>query len=728
MTLLAITGVFASLFLGVAYYFGSMALTGHRNGHNLLAYALDGLLREEVIRGERGDIRDRNGSIIATQETSFLIFANKNPAWGRVGHVVDYAYTARRLSEVLDLSEAEIYQHLSRDAYNIEFGAPGSQLTVRQRNEILAMELDGIDFRANLRRSYPNGVFASHTVGFARTVDGSDDLIGEMGIEQYFHPILQGTQGAVAFLQDSWGRVQPNRQRVVTQQYTDGHHLYLTLDSGIQLFLEQALDDLWETAEPESLVAIVADPSTGEILAMTSRSSFDPNIREIEMHTNPLISSAFEPGSTMKVFTYAAVIEEGSYVGHQTFQSGSIVPVPGAAPISDWNEGVGWGRMTFDEGFYRSANTAIIKMLQDWITPERTLEYFDAFGFGRPVGLFGNLLQGSQPHEHAGSLPIGGTRIQHYNAAFGQGFYTTPIQHIQAMTAILNGGQMLRPQIISRIVDPNSGDTVFQAAPEPVGQPISANTARQVMDLMVGTVENPIGTAHSNYYNLGETTSGGKTGTAQIFDNETQQYLIGEYLFSYVGFAPADNPRLVMYLAMSRPEYGDGHHQLSQVYHFVMNQSLAYLGMERQERVALADVHELVEIQSVMNLPVARAAEIMEGLGLRPVIIGDRDQIFAQLPEAGTLTVADSKVFLQTERNSALPDFTGWPRSEVNQFRILTGIDIALNGNGFVVDQSVEEGEKLEAGQTLYLTLNRGAHDLPSPDEDNQESDGSLEP
>lgn len=792
IALTVMMGIFFSIFAAIAYDFASMAITGQRDGHDLLASALGDLMGTEIIRGSRGDIRDRNGSIIATQETTFRIFANKNPDHG-TSYVQDIDHTARQLSTVLNLGETEIRERLSSGAQHIEFGVAGSQLTVRQRNEILELELDGIGFIPNTTRSYPNGVFASHTVGFAvnearyrvtankedlpgwsvvvdeeetarqlstvlnmseerivellnrepnnrgytvlaqglteqgreavltlglpgiYTAESHRELAGRMGIEEYFDTYLQGTEGAVAFLRDSRGRVQPHRERITTQQYQDGYDIYLTIDSGIQLFLEQSLDLIEYLVQPESLVAIVADPRTGELLAMGNRSSFDPNTREnIEFHFNPLVFEAVEPGSTMKVFTYAAAIEEGNFRGHELFQSGAMT-TSGGGLISDWRPG-GWGPLTFNEGFYVSANTGIVQMLTDWITPQRNLEVFEAFGFGRNVGI-------ELFNEQPGMLPIDAHLLQQYNAAFGQGLTTTPIQHIQAMTAILNEGQMLRPQIVSRMVNPNTGEVVRQMGKEVVGQPISASTARQVMDLMVGVVENDLGTGHS--YRL-ETTSGGKTGTAQIPDLVYGGYLEDQFLYSYIGFAPADNPQLVMYLAMSSPEYGDGHAQLSEIFRFVMNQSLAYLGMERQEHVALEDVHELVEVGSVLNRSVERAVEAVEAQGLTAVVIGERDQVFAQLPEAGTLTVAGSKVFLQTELTASLPDFTGWTRAEVNQYRLLTGLNIVVEGSGFVLEQSIAEGEQVRQGQTLILTMNRGVQsEAPDDEEEEPESEFS---
>ncbi|MCL1949294.1 MAG: penicillin-binding transpeptidase domain-containing protein [Turicibacter sp.] len=703
VTLLSLAAIFLLMFGAVAFSFGSMAITGRRDGHNLAASAVDALMGIERVQGRRGDILDRNGSIIATEEASFILYANFHPdwnevAWGGTGYVEDIQYTARQLSSVLDASEGWFLERLSSGALEVEFRGIG-QLSVRQRNEVKALGLPGINFIPTVMRTYPNGVFASHTIGFATLDNEVNELHGQMGIEQYFNQELQGTKGAVVFLQDGRGRLQPNRERNVVQQYQDGYTIYISIDSGIQLFLEEALEQVWQSAQPESLMAIVADPRTGELLAMGSRSTFDPNTRDnIDIHHNVLINYAVEPGSTMKIYTYAAAIEEGNFVGSQTFASGTI-PLFGGT-IRDWNGGIGWGNITFNEGFYTSANTGIIHMLNDMITPQRMLERFADFGFGRNVGI---QLFNEQP----GMLPFYANIVQQFNAGFGQGLTTTPIQHIQAMTAILNDGEMIRPQIISRIVNPNTGEIVHEPGIEVVGHPISAQTARQVMDLMVGVVEDPVGTGR-NLYRLNGVSSGGKTGTAQIPDSVYGGYLDGQFRYSYVGFAPADNPRLVMYVAMSSPTQGEGGHEsMSQIYRFVMNQSLAYLGMERQEQVALSDVHDMAEVGSVLNLDVSRASEMVTGWGLEPVIIGQRSQVFAQLPSSGTLAVAGTKVFLQTEAAGPLPDFTGWTRSEVNQFGLLTGQEFILEGDGLVVSQSEVPGTLPTEFDAITLVLSR---------------------
>ena len=477
------------------------------------------------------------------------------------------------------------------------------------------------------------------------------------------------------------------------QPVKHGYDFYLTLDSTIQTFLEEAMNKVWEQANPESLVAVVANPKTGEIVAMGSRSSFDPNIRDIENYNNPVVSEPFEPGSTMKIYTYAAAINEGKYSGSQFYESGSRL-VNGST-IRDYN--TTWGTITYDEGFYRSSNTAIIDMLTNWISPDKYIEYLEAFGFGSQVGL-------PLPSESAGTLPTDWDLTQKMTAGFGQGILTTPIQHIQAISAILNGGQIIKPQLISQVYDSNTEEMIYEFKAELGETPITAQTAEQVKQLMVGVTSNKTGSGRLAY-SLNGFTSGGKTGTAQIADG-ANGYLANEYLYSYIGFAPAEDPELVMYVAMKRPETG-GHDQLGQIYRFVMQNSLVYLGAEKTPVVDIADVYQNTEVPQIINESVEEAVLKIEEAGLTPIIIGDGTQIFAQSPKAMSSVSLGSKVFIQTSKTYALPNFTGWTKDEVVQFAMLTGLQVEYMGEGYVLEQSIQQGQLLTNPIGITLTLTK---------------------
>ncbi len=689
------------LFVYVAGCFIKIAVTGETRGMDLYEYALEKYLVEDVVTGRRGTLYDRDGNALAEQLTSYTLYANLYREYGDV--VENIEETAEKLSTVIDLTKEEIVDVLSREARQVEFGNAGRQLTYLQKEKIENLKLSGIKFRQNNKRFYPNGVFASHTLGYTKLDEETGTLTGEMGLELSLNDYLTGTDGLVQYIKDKKGYLQPNKTEYVIEQAKDGYDFYLTLDATIQTFLEEAMDKVWEQANPSSLVAVVANPKTGEILAMGNRSSFDPNIRDIEGYNNPVVSEPFEPGSTMKIYTYAAVINEGKYSGGQLFESGSRF-VNGST-IRDYN--TTWGTISYDEGFYRSSNTAIIDMLTHWITPDENIEYLKKFGFGSQVGL-------PLPLESAGTLPSQRDSMQKITAGFGQGMLTTPIQHIQAITAILNEGQIVKPQLISKVYDLNTEKELYQFTRELGEKPITAETAEQVKQLMVGVTEKETGSGRIAY-SLNGFTSGGKTGTAQIADG-ANGYLANDYVYSYIGFAPVDDPNLVMYVAMNQPETG-GHDQLGSLYRFVMQNSLIYLGAEKTPMVDISDFYQNSTVPQLMNEPVETAVEKIEQANLTPVVIGSGTQTFAQSPKAASIVSASSKVFIQTSKEYELPDFIGWTKDEVVQFAMLTGLEVDYEGEGYIIDQSVAAGEMVTDSLKVTLTLSKDAK--PSMDSSN---------
>lgn len=686
-----VTTIFLAFFLFIGYHFVAMAVTGEKKGQDLYQYALNVYLVEEQVQGKRGTIYDRDGIALAEQLTSYTLYANLYDGYGEV--VEDIKDTAQKLSTVIDLTADEIEEILSKDRKQVEFGNAGRQLTYLEKEKIQQLELKGIKFIENIKRFYPHGVFASHTLGYTKWDESQRLLQGEMGIELYFDEYLQGSNGRIQYLKDKKGYVQPNKEEFVLEEASDGLDLYLTIDSTIQTLLEEAMDTVWEDANPKSIVAIVANPKTGEIMAMGSRSSFDPNIRDIENYNNPIVSDPFEPGSTMKIYTYAAAINEGKYNGSQSFQSGSRL-VNGST-IRDYTQS--WGTITYDQGFYRSSNTAIIDLLTNSITPDENIEYLKKFGFGSQVGL-------PLPSEHAGTLPTDWDITQKMTAGFGQGILTTPIQHIQAITAILNEGNLIKPQLIKKVYDPNKEEVVYEVETEVIGNPITAQTAQHVKELMLGVVSAEDGSG-KNAYSLSSYSSGGKTGTAQVAEGGNG-YLANEYIYSYIGFAPADDPQLVMYLAIDRPTEG-GHDQLGKIYRYVMQNGLTYLGAETVPTIDIADMYQKVEVGQYVNESVEDSVNKINELGLQVIEIGTGSQVFAQSPQAGNEVLAGSKIFIQSGEVYSLPDFTGWTKDELVQFATLTGLDITYNGEGFVTDQSISPGEEMKSKATISVTLSK---------------------
>ena len=688
--MLFIVAIAFVVYVYIASCFLKVAITGTKNGEDLYEFALDTYLVEEVISGSRGTIYDKHSEPLAEQMTSYTVYANLYEEHGEV--VEDKEKTANQLGEALSISTDDILGRLNKEgAKHVEFGAAGRNLTYLEKQAIEELDLPGIGFTEQVKRLYPNEVFASHTIGYTQFDEELNTIVGYMGLEAYLNEELTGVNGVVEYIKDKRGYIQPNQEMLVLSEVKHGHDYYLTLDATVQTFLEEAMDRVADELEPKSLVAIVANPSTGEIVAMGSRNSFNPNIRDIENYNNPLISQPFEPGSTMKIYTYAAAINEGVYEGSEMFTSGSRQV--NEATINDYNKT--WGTISYDEGFYRSSNTAVVDLLEK-VAPDTTIDYFKAFGFGSDVGI-------ELPDEYSGTLPSESDQFQQITAGFGQGIMTTPLQHIQAITAILNEGQLIKPQLIDRIYDPNKEMFIQTYEKELLGMPITASTANQVKDLMIGVIEDPTGSGSS--YVLDHFTSGGKTGTAQIAEG-ANGYLTGsnDYVYSYMGFAPAEEPELVMYVAIDRPKKG-GHAELGELYRYVMDNSLSYLGATKTPVLEFESEQEQVTVPNLLNQDVSKAIELVKSQTLRPIVLGDGKRIFSQAPSANRELLQNEKVFLMTDTTFELPDFTNYSKNDMMTFKTLTGLDIEIVGDGLVVSQSIEPKTLVSQDTSVQVEL-----------------------
>ena len=705
--MLFMLALFLILFVITGVSFAMIAHTGTVRDRDLHDIALHAQLGSGTVQSRRGTIFDRNGIVIATQHPSYTLFANMNPDHGRVGFVEDIEYTANRLSEVINLTPEQIRTFLSQeDRDTILFGYAGQNLSFIEYDQIREMELAGIDFIRGLTRFNPPGVFASHTIGYTRFGNPEEhegervgEVIGAMGLEAYFNDFLTGVDGFFHFQRDRFNFRQPGTERRYVIYPKDGYSLRLTINSTIQMFLERAMDEVVEESNPDHIVAVVMNARTGEIYAAGSRPTFNPNDRNPESYANAIIYPV-EPGSTIKMFTYAAAINEGSYQGDQIFMSGSR-SVHGNI-VHDVNRN--WGAITFDEGFYRSSNTATIDMFRNnWMTFSNWVDYLDAFGFGKTTGL-------PLPGEHSGTIPATGmSPVDLYMSGFGQGrIEVTPVQMLQAATAIINDGEMVRPQLIAEIYDPNTSTIVQQFEREVVGNPITAETARQMRELMIGVVHSEIGTGRINY--LLDVPSGGKTGTAQVPDRVDGGYLSGVHIYSYVGFAPAEDPEIVMFISIKNPttDHINGHPYAGQIYRFVMNNTLSYLGLTQiqaeTDGVTLPQF-ERVETPRISNLSRDAAITRIEDLGLIPVVIGDGADVFSQSPMPDTMIIVGDKVFIQTDIEDQIPDFTGWTRAQISRYVTLLGLDAEITGHGHGARQTIRAGRLVRQGDSLSVTL-----------------------
>lgn len=692
--------IFSLLFFVLIIHYVTIQVSGEAKGQVLAAKAQQKYTKERIIDAERGTIFDRNGEVVAKDTTSYSIVAildkkmTTDPK--KPKHVVDPELTARKLAKYIQMSESDILEVLSKKGrFQVEFGNAGRDISHKTKTEIEKLKLPGITFIRDKKRFYPNGTFASHVVGYVdkeEKEDGSSKTIGQLGIEATLNEALTGKNGTVQYESDLWGYLLPDGKENITPA-KNGNEVYLTIDKKIQTFLEDAMNKVVAEYNPKKIIAVVADPKTGEILAMGQRPTFHPKTREgIEKGWhNEVIENSFEPGSTMKIFTLSAAIEEGVFNPNEPYQSGSYKVTPNSKPIRDHN-GKGWGTITFLEGVQRSSNVAFARIANEKLGFDKYREYLTKFGFEQPTGI-------DLPNETSGKI-VYQYPIDKITTAFGQGTAITPIQQIQAATAVANDGKMMQPHVVKKIVDSNTGEVVSETEPKIAGNPISAETAKEVRDILETVVTSPKGTG--SRYKLDGYAVAGKTGTAQIPGKGG--YLTGpeNYIFSFLGMAPKDDPELIVYVAVQQPEiktYFDGSIPVSMIFNPVMKNSLQYLNIKPTSM----EKAQTNEIPNLTTLSIEDAVGKLQEKGLEPVIIGNGGTVLEQSPAANSKMLEGEKVILRTDGELTMPDLTDWSRRDVMTVAKMADLKLTINGSGYVVSQNIEQGSVVAGGSYLIV-------------------------
>ncbi|MDV2582544.1 penicillin-binding protein [Alkalibacillus haloalkaliphilus] len=721
--LLIVVLIFSILFLTIIGRYMYIQVTGEVHSVDLVAYAENMRETNTTLQAERGKIYDRSGMALADNRPVYNMYAILDETYtGNSSvplHLEDAEHTAQQLSNVLDEDvesiKSRIQNGIDNDRYQIEFGSLGQGLSEAEYEAIEELELPGIYFEQTLQRYYPNGLYASQIIGYTGYTDDEEQTQarGAYGIELEFDEYLTGKDGFINYQRDSYGHQLRNAEETV-QSPEDGFDIHLTIDQKIQSFLEDALTTVEEAYSPERIMAGVMDPNTGEILAMSNRPTFDPNTRDnIENWYNDMISSPFEPGSTMKIFTLAAAIEEGVYNGNETFQSGQFQINEHSRTINDHDRD-GWGEITFDEGILRSSNVAMAELLWDKMGPETYLEYLEDFHLDRMTGV-------DLTGERIGTISYGGPWEQ-ITTAYGQGSTFTPMQIMKAATALANDGEIVQPYVLSNIQDPNNGQLVEQKDREVVGDPISPDTVEQIKDLLGQTVTEEEGTA--NAFALDQYTTFGKTGTASIPDPETGLYMSGgpNYYFSFVGMAPQDDPQLLMFVAVKQPDVDyryQGSETTSYIYRTVMENSLHYLDVSPdQENITHTDETTINDYsgQSVENV----TSELSE-LGFPVDVIGEGNTVESTWPTSGSQVFTNQRVLLRTDDQMTMPDLTGWTLRDVIALSRMTNIDLDYIGSGLVIDQNIEAGNTFSEDRRLVVELSEERNDSEEDEEEEDE-------
>lgn len=636
--------------------------------------------RDEILKSVRGAIYDNSGNVIAEDSHSFTLYAILDKSSldykGKPMYVVDKEKTAEKLSTVIPLSEKKIlkYLHPKHKAYQVEFGTAGSGISLATKKKIMAMHLPGIHFDETPSRLYPNGRFASHIIGIAQPFNDkkthSINLIGTMGIEKYFNKVLSGKDGRRIALVDAGEYQLPGGQHSYKAPI-NGNNIYLTIDSQLQIYLENLLDAVQNKYKPKALTAIVEDVKTGKIMAASQRPTFDPATRKglNDNWRNILVQDSYEPGSVFKILSITAAIQEGKYNPKEYYRSGSITF--NGSTIHDWNY-TGWGAIPFEQAFPRSSNVGM-SILVNRLGRHTWRRYLDNYHIGKKTNI-------TLPDENSGLINIH-SQIDQAVTSFGQGINVNALQMMQVYSALANSGQMLKPQLVEKIVS-SSGKVIKRYKKIKVGKPVySQETAQTTLKLMRDVVEKEYGTGMT--YKIPGKSIAVKTGTAQIAGIHGG-YLKGDrnYLFSVVGLTPADNPRYCIYITMKQPQI------MSDPPETIMSLIFKPL-INRVSVSSKVDIMgEQITIPSVKGQSREQAVRLLEKMGLYVETIGSGNKVEAQSILANTKVNPNSKIIIFTGGIIRCPNMKGWTIKQVTQFANISKVKVEVLGKGKVYKQS----------------------------------------
>lgn len=655
---------------------------------------------EDTIMPNRGTIYDSKGNILAQDVSSYTLIAYLDESRGTSNdvprYVVDKENTAKALSEYIDTSYERILEILNKDAYQVEFGTGGKNLSQLEMEAIKKLNLPGIDFIKSTKRYYPNGDFASYLLGYTKNKEdenGNIWITGELGIEEYYNEELTGKSGYLTYEKDGRGNKIANSNEY-KEDAIDGANVTLTIDNSVQLFVENAVKETQNNSEAEWVILAVMDAKTGAILGYSSTPSFDPNIRNLTNYMDPLVSYTYEPGSTMKTFSYMCAIDSGKYDGTATFKSGSKtytseVDENDTVTISDWNK-KGWGEITFDHGYAMSSNIGVATLLEDVITKNELRECYSKYGFGKATGITLNKeLSGNTKFTYD---------VEAATAGYGQGITITPIQMLQALTSVANDGVMLKPYLVSSVTS-STGEVLEEYSREEVGKVAEESTIEKIKELMrsVITPDSQNGTGYAYYMENYDLI--GKTGTASIYDYEKGKYLTGEsdYIYSFSGLYPGDDPELIVYMAVKKPK--DSKNYIAPAIKDIIVNLSKYYNIDEK---SLND--EGYKISNYVNKITLDIKKELTDNGIEVIVLGNGNKIINQYPSSNITLYKGDKIYLLTNNyNKEMINFIDLSYKDTINILRLMNIEYELDGYGYVYEQNIEVNSIIDKKLILKL-------------------------
>ena len=487
--------------------------------------------RDLPIQGDRGLILDRNGVVLADNvtTTSLVLIPNQ---------IKDPDKVSETLAKILNVSKESMDKHVKKKTSIERVHPEGRGLAYSIADEIESYDFEGVYLVKESKRYYPYGSLLSHVLGYV----GIDNQ-GLSGIELEYDDYLKGEDGAIKYFSDAKGNKLSLSE--IYLESAKGMNVYLTIDINIQQSLERELSNVESTLIPDNSLAIVMDPNSGEILAMASRPTFDSNnyrkFSQEVINRNLPIWMTYEPGSTFKIITMSAAVEEKVIdIFNDTFYDKGSVKVNGTR-IGCWKSS-GHGQQTYLQVLENSCNPGFVKLGQ-LLGKDRLFSYFKLFGFGKKtnVDLNGESSGIIFPLDKVGDLELA-------TSAFGQGISVTPIQQVTAVSSVVNNGTLYEPYIVKNVSEPIADSVIISNSPKVVGKTISKETS----EIMRYSLESVVARGGGHYAFIDGYRIGGKTGTAQKVKDG--RYLVNNYIMSFMAVVPANDPKAVLYVAIDNPK------------------------------------------------------------------------------------------------------------------------------------------------------------------------------
>ena len=651
------------------------------------------------VSARRGEITDRNGTALALSATAYAVSASPR-------QVKDPEAFARELAAVLDVDAQTVAQRVAdrtKGGVTLKRQVPRetAQALLKRREELRAAgntALDGLYLEEDQLRVYPMGAFLTQVLGLT-TIDG----VGQSGLEKQLDKYLRGKDGLIVSEVDGRGNELPYS----VSEYTppvNGGSVRLTIDAAIQGFAEKAMRECYEVNSAVAVQAVVMDVNTGEVLAMVTKPDYDPNspprddVEELTamMRIRP-ISDVYEPGSTFKILTSAAALETGVTTPTEGFYCSGSVTVEGSK-IRCW--GRPHGAESMAEAIQNSCNPVFVE-LGLRLGTARLYSYLRAFGLGSRTGID---LEG----ESAGIL-IPESSVKTVDLArigFGQSVAVTPLQLICAVSAVANGGNLMRPYIVKEITDAE-GNVVERNEPEVVAKPLKEETSALMRELLWAVVDRGGG----KNARIEGIKVAGKTGTAQIYRDGVISR--DAHIGSFIGFAPADSPRVavlvVVHESALRPDYGSV--TAAPYARQILADTLNYLGIYPEGSAGTASA-EMVEVPDATGLGAGEAVTLLREAGLDALIDGAGQKVVGQLPSAGAAMVKGSQVLLyleqeqrQEETDVEVPDVSGMSIVEASRLLASCALGMRIEGSGLACAQSPAAGERVPVGRDVTVSF-----------------------